>query len=68
MLLGGPGNDHLWGGCGHDAVAGGGGGPRNDRIDVLDSARDRVRCGSGTDVVFADGVDRVASSCERVVR
>jgi len=36
---------------------------------VLDWTRDRVRCGSGTDIVFADKVDRiVGGGCERVVR
>ena len=65
VLRGGPGNDKIWGGFDHDRISGGSG---NDRINVLDWARDSVRCGSGTDIVFADRVDRVSRDCERVIR
>ena len=65
ILRGGPGNDRIWGGFGFDHVSAG---PGNDRVNVLDYHRDRVRCGSGTDVVFADPVDQVAHDCERVIR
>jgi hypothetical protein len=66
VLRGGPGHDRLWGGMGRDRVVGGAG---NDRINVVDWAKDRVRCGSGRDVVFADEVDTIAGGgCEQVRR
>jgi hypothetical protein len=39
----------------------------NDRIDAANGFKDRISCGSGTDVVRADANDRV-SGCERVYR
>ena len=63
-LLGGPGNDRIQADYGRDLIAGG---PGRDRIFSRDDARDRVRCGSGRDVVLADPVDRV-SGCEIVKR
>jgi hypothetical protein len=41
---------------------------RADRIQAVNSVRDRVSCGRGNDVVTADPVDRVASDCEVVSR
>lgn len=49
---------------GKDCVRAGKG---NDRILARDGARDRIRCGRGRDVVFADRRDR-AKGCERVRR
>jgi hypothetical protein len=40
----------------------------NDVIRVLDGGLDRVRCGAGYDLVYADRPDRVARDCERVIR
>jgi Ca2+-binding RTX toxin-like protein len=45
----------------------------NDRIDVRDKRaakfnRDVVHCGSGRDLVYANGNDKVARDCERVKR
>jgi hypothetical protein len=40
----------------------------NDRIDVAFGGVDSVSCGPGSDLVVADGADRVASDCETVVR
>jgi RTX calcium-binding nonapeptide repeat (4 copies) len=62
--LGGP--DFLEGGPGRDALDAGAG---NDRVAVsYDGAADRVRCGSGSDVVAADAADSVAADCELVGR
>jgi len=44
------------------------GGDGNDRISEVDGAVDRVDCGPGNDVVFADADDHVAASCEDVRR
>jgi hypothetical protein len=40
----------------------------NDVIRVLGGGLDRVRCGAGSDIVYADRRDAVASDCERVFR
>lgn len=40
----------------------------NDVIRVNGGGRDRVKCGRGSDVVYADRRDRVARDCERVTR
>ncbi|MGI8887184.1 MAG: hypothetical protein ACR2G9_09750 [Gaiellaceae bacterium] len=65
-LLGNTGTDFLHGGPGSDVVDAG---PGADRIVVqYDGARDTVRCGSGSDVVNADLVDRVATDCELIGR
>jgi Tol biopolymer transport system component len=40
----------------------------NDVIRVNGGGRDRVTCGRGRDIVYADRRDRVARDCERVVR
>ncbi len=58
------GRDRLQGGRGRDQVSGGSG---DDWIKVRDGKRDRVRCGSGTDVAVVDSHDRVRG-CEKVKR
>ncbi len=79
-LIGGLGNDTLTGAAGRDNLTDSrgrdrfSGGAGIDRIDSRDTrladrrAADRILCGSGRDVVFADARDRVARDCERVVR
>jgi hypothetical protein len=64
-LSGGPSKDILVGGPGHDQIDGGGG---DDTIGARDGERDRISCGSGNDVVYADRVDLVARDCEIVDR
>jgi Ca2+-binding RTX toxin-like protein len=73
-LFGDAGSDLLVGGAGPDLLVGG---LRRDRIighagaDVVyarDGARDSIECGAGRDTVYADRLDVVARSCERVVR
>jgi Tol biopolymer transport system component len=71
---GAAGNDYIDGGTSADRIDGGkgrdlligGGGP--DTIVAWDGERDVIGCGPGTDVVLADGVDRVAPDCEKVAR
>jgi hypothetical protein len=66
VVRGGAGRDLLVPGNGEDA-ADGGRGP--DVIEVSGDGRvDRVRCGPGRDVVFADPIDRAARDCETVRR
>lgn len=66
MIAGGPGTDGLTPGDGEDRVDGGSG---RDSITVSGDGRvDRVQCGPGKDVVYADPVDRVARDCETVRR
>ena len=60
------GADRLLGGAGDDGVVRGGSG--RDRINVVRGGIDRVDCGPGRDVVYADPVDHVARSCEDVRR
>jgi Ca2+-binding RTX toxin-like protein len=64
-LDGGNGNDTLDGGPGRDLVLGG---PGFDTISSRDGARDRIRCGTGDDLVLADRRDDVASDCELLRR
>jgi hypothetical protein len=65
-LAGAAGGDFLSGGRGRDVVDGG---PGNDRLVVqYDGSRDRVRCGSGLDIVNADLSDTVSTDCETVAR
>jgi hypothetical protein len=65
-LRGGAGPDWLVGGRGFDRLYGGWG---NDRIDARDHRRDEIiDCGDGQDLVLADRRDRVAATCETVVR
>src|SRR5829696_2259180 len=60
-LIGGAGADSILGGPGLDSIQGDEGG---DRIDARDGRRDALLCGDGTDTVFTDRIDRVASDCE----
>ena len=83
MLLGNPGDDRLFGDRGTDTINGedgndqifGGldgdviaGGPGNDRVQAVGGGVDRIDCGDGADVVFADVDDVVSPSCEDVRR
>ena len=61
LLYGGSGPDLLVGGAGRDTLHGG---PGNDRIDARDRQRDVISCGSGTDTVLKDPVDRQLQDCE----
>ena len=65
-VLGRGGNDLIDGRGGADLLAGGAG---DDRLAAAsDGSRDRVRCGTGLDVVTADLGDVVAADCEVVSR
>jgi Ca2+-binding RTX toxin-like protein len=81
VIVGGPGVDTVYGGPGNDTIEGNViyGGPGRDRIGVpgdwpaviyaIDGAADRISCGRAhRDVVYADRLDRVGPSCERVYR
>jgi Tol biopolymer transport system component len=65
LLDGGRSDDRLYGGPGHDRLYGGLG---FDAIVANDGSKDRVRCGSGYDIVWADRGDAVARDCELVIR
>jgi hypothetical protein len=82
-LVGGSGKDSLRGDAGNDVIQGNGGddsidtgkgrntvsaGTGNDKISAVNGQRDVITCGPGRDVVRADSGDRVAGSCERVLR
>ena len=62
---GGGGADRLNPGRGKDKVDSGGG---DDRVNSVDGKRDTIVCGAGADRVVADRKDKVARSCEKVVR
>jgi Ca2+-binding RTX toxin-like protein len=64
-ISGGAGNDTIFGNLAPDVIAGGSG---DDRINVVRGELDTVRCGSGHDIVLADGHDHVAADCEDVRR
>jgi hypothetical protein len=60
--------DRIRGTRGWDAIKAGGG---RDVVDLRDGGRDRVTCGRGRDKVIlerGDQNDRIAASCERVVK
>src|SRR6185295_6764642 len=79
---GGDGNDRLWAMARHDKLAADGtgdtlnGGPGNDTFRTREGQPDKIDCGPGIDVVFADFKDisvdatpaNAEGSCERVVR
>jgi hypothetical protein len=64
ILYGGDGNDqYLLGGPGEDVIYGGDG---NDILYAIDDGqRDKLYCGKGKDLYYADKSDYVDSSCER---
>lgn len=64
-IVGTDGRDRVTGTRGGDDIRTGRG---RDRVNVTGGDRDRVRCGTGSDLVVADRGDRVARDCERVVR
>jgi hypothetical protein len=67
-IFGSPGADRIRTTRGNDLVAAREG---NDRIRLRRGGADRVNCGPGRDVVVAhrrDGDDRIAKSCEKVIR
>jgi hypothetical protein len=60
--------DEIRGTRGWDAIQAGGGG---DQVELRGGGRDRVNCGGGDDSVIVnrgDHDDRIAASCERVVK
>lgn len=59
-LAGQAGPDRLFGGRGDDTLSGVAG--------EADTAFDVLFCGAGTDTAFADRIDRVSDTCERVFR
>jgi Ca2+-binding RTX toxin-like protein len=75
LVFGGGGNDDLWAMAREDVsrtlneptdtLAGDRG---HDRFHVRDGEADRVNCGAGYDVVFADLEDIAGPGCERVLR
>jgi hypothetical protein len=65
VVDGGAGNDQLNGGYDVDVVSGGAG---DDRIVARGGGADRITCGPGNDLVYADSLDRAARDCERVRR
>jgi hypothetical protein len=65
LIVGSRLGDLLRGSRGRDLVIARGG---DDRINVRRGGRDRVRCGGGDDVVIAGPTDRVAGTCEVVMR
>jgi BNR/Asp-box repeat len=65
LIVGTQGPDLLLGTTRADRISGRAGA---DRIDVAGGRRDTVSCGAGTDLVAADGVDRIAPDCERISR
>ncbi len=73
VVRAGPGHDAVFGQSGADRMLGGrgrdrlDGGPGADVHLARDGERDRVTCGRGRDVVYADQSDGVAADCERVV-
>jgi Ca2+-binding RTX toxin-like protein len=65
LVDGGAGDDTIFGNIGSDTVLGG---PGNDRINMVDKTFDRISCGPGNDVVFADARDKIGKDCEDIRR
>jgi Ca2+-binding RTX toxin-like protein len=76
-IVDGLGKDAVYGGVGVDNLIGYGGdtspdgfygGDGGDTVQSRDvpAVRDTVRCGAGTDTVYADKADVVSNDCERV--
>ena len=62
VIYGGDGDEQMWGGEGEDVLYGGDG---SDLIDASDrQQRDKLYCGEGIDLYWADKNDYVSSSCE----
>lgn len=84
LVVGGPGNDRVGGGGSDDVLRGGQGddvlhpglgddivrgGPGDDLVKAGGDVHvDRIRCGSGWDIVILDGGDRAGASCEVLIR
>jgi hypothetical protein len=67
VLDGGSGDDRLTGGYGPDTLIGGEGNDSIDASQVDGSAtRDRISCGPGNDVVYANARDEIDADCENV--
>ena len=68
MVYGGKGKDNLVGYGGDTSLDRFYGVPGDDLIQPGDrpAVKDAVRCGPGTDTVYADKKDAVAADCERV--
>ncbi|MBA2545618.1 MAG: hypothetical protein H0V15_01965, partial [Solirubrobacterales bacterium] len=64
QLSGGNSRDRLIGGRGADLINGGSG---DDLVKARDGTRDKIDCGSGTDRLVADKIDKVRG-CETVRR
>jgi hypothetical protein len=68
------GDDRISGGSGNDTIDAGVGrsrinaGPGDDKVKAVNLKRNRIRCGSGHDAVWANTVDFVAQDCEVVRR
>ena len=82
-MIGGAGRDSIRAEAGRDRVSGGSGndkidagvgrsrikaGPGNDKVEAVNLKRNRINCGSGRDVVWANKGDIVARNCEVVRR
>ncbi len=71
-IEGGPGKDKITGGGERDILYGEGGkdklsgGAKKDIFEVEGGKKDKVKCGTGNDQVFADASDKIAADCERV--
>jgi hypothetical protein len=61
-IRGGDGPDQIRGGSGHNRIDAGSG---NDELSSVNGVAERVRCGPGSDEIWADRADRL-SGCERV--
>jgi hypothetical protein len=70
VVVGGKGADNLIGYGGDTSVDRFSGGTGKDTIQSGDvpASRDRVHCGPGVDLVYADRADVVSKDCERVRR
>jgi Ca2+-binding RTX toxin-like protein len=64
-LSGSGGPDLIYGGEDNDRIRGGNG---DDRLKANDDNRDRIKCGAGNDIVYADVKDIVFFGCETVRR
>jgi Ca2+-binding RTX toxin-like protein len=68
VVYGGSGVDNLIGYGGDTSVDRFSGGDGDDTVQSRDvpAVKDVVRCGTGTDTVYADKADTVSDACERV--